>query len=69
MVRKAKKSATNGDKAKQTNGHSEQEQEEAVQKKESPFLADCNKAFQNTDFYSILTLDKTKATQNDSIFA
>lgn len=65
MVRKAKKSATNGDKAKQTNDHSEQEQEEAVQNKESPFLADCNKAFQNTDFYSILTLDKTKATQND----
>lgn len=64
MGRKAKKNEENADKAKHANGHKEEE-DETVEKKQSPFLTDCAKAFQSTDFYVVLALDKSKATQND----
>lgn len=62
MVKKAKsKSAENG-KARTSN----EAKEEDNNNSESSYLNECKKTFGSTDLYSILSLNKSDATQSDS---
>ena len=56
-----------GKKKEDTPEVSEEELDE--EKVESKFLAECQKAFDETDFYLILNLDKEKASTTESILS